>query len=142
MKSTRVKNDLNSTNSALDNEKRLREEFQDKANRLEMTLKGKINDIKNMNNEIINLNTNIDNYNKDKLKINNDINKYKEHIMFLTETNQKLINELESMCERDQQLKQILSQGDEINDFLNKTRNDIDNALNNLEVGLSIQKFD
>lgn len=28
------------------------------------------------------------------------------------------------------------------NDFLNKTRNDIDNALNNLEVGLSIQKFD
>ena len=107
-----------------------------------MTLKGKINDIKNMNNEIINLNTNIDNYNKDKLKTNNDINKYKEHIMFLTETNQKLINELESMSERDQQLKQILSQGDEINDFLNKTRNDIDNALNNLEVGLSIQKFD
>ena len=87
---TRIKNDLNSTNSALDNEKRLREEYQDKANRLELTLKGKMNDIKNMNNEIINLNTTIDSYNKDKLKTNNDINKYKEHIMFLTETNQNI----------------------------------------------------
>ena len=34
----------------------------------------------------------------------------------------------------------ILSQTDEIPDFLNKTRNDIDNALNNLEIGLTSQK--
>ena len=60
--------------------------------------------------------------------------------MFLTETNQKLINELESISERDQQLKMLLVQGDEIPEFLNKTRNDIDNALNDLEIGLTIQK--
>ena len=59
--------------------------------------------------------------------------------MFLTETNQKLINELEAIADRDQQLKMIIAQGDEIPDFLNKTRNDIDNALNNLEMGLTIQ---
>ena len=34
----------------------------------------------------------------------------------------------------------ILSQGNDIPDFLDKTRNDIDNALNNLEIGLTIQK--
>ena len=60
--------------------------------------------------------------------------------MFLTETNQKLINELENISERDNQLKMILSQGDDLPDFLNKTRNDIDNALNNLEIGLTVQK--
>jgi septation ring formation regulator EzrA len=72
--------------------------------------------------------------------MNKEIEKYKAHIMFLTETNQKLINELEAVSERDNQLKMILSQTDEIPDFLNKTRNDIDNALNNLEIGLTSQK--
>ena len=137
-----LKNDNISLNNNLANERRLREEFQDKTNRLELALKGKVNDIKNMNNEMIHLNSSIDQLKNEKTKTNNEIIKYKEHIMFLTETNQRLINELENVAERDQQLKQILSQGNDIPDFLNKTRNDIDNALNNLEMGLSIQKFD
>ena len=40
----------------------------------------------------------------------------------------------------EQQLKMLLSQGDDIPKFLNETRNDIDNALNTLEMGLTIQK--
>ena len=124
----------------LTNEKRIKEEIQEKANRLEATLKEKMDDIKELNNEIINLNTNIEKLNKDKERTNNEIEKYKTHIMFLTETNQKLINELEAITERDQQLKMLIAQGDEIPDFLNKTRNDIDNALNTLEMGLTIQK--
>ena len=101
-----------------------------------------MNELKDMNNEIINLNTNLEQLNKEKAKTSNDIIKYKEHIMFLTETNQKLINELDEVAERDQQLKQLLTPEEEIPDFLNKIRNDIDNALNNLEIGLTIQKFD
>ena len=136
----KAKNDINSINNILNNEKRMKEEIQEKANRLELSLKEKMDNIKEMNNEIINLNSNIDKLNQDKERTNNEIEKYKEHIMFLTETNQKLINELEAISERDQQLKMIISQGDEIPDFLNKTRNDIDNALNTLEMGLTIQK--
>ena len=120
----------------------MREEYQDKANRLETALTGKMNDVKEMNNEIINLNANIEKLNKEQNKANNDISKYKDHIMFLTETNQKLLNELEALTERDQQLKQLLSQEDDLPDFLNKTRNDIDKALNDLEIGLTAQKFD
>jgi len=124
----------------LNNEKRIKEELQDKANRFELALKEKMNDIKEMTNEIMNLNSNLDNISQDKERMENEIEKYKAHIMFLTETNQKLINELENISERDHQLKMILSQGDDLPDFLNKTRNDIDNALNNLEIGLTVQK--
>ena len=88
----------------------------------------------------MNLNATLDNMNQDKDRLNNENEKYKAHIMFLTETNQKLINELEAISERDHQIKMILSQGNDIPDFLDKTRNDIDNALNNLEIGLTIQK--
>ena len=67
-----------------------------------------------MNNEIMNLNANLDNMNQDKDRLNNENEKYKAHIMFLTETNQKLINELEAISERDHQIKMILSQGNDI----------------------------
>ena len=136
----KTKNDINSLNNMITNEKRFKDEIQEKANQLELTLKEKIDIIKDLNNEIINLNSNIEIFNKDKERSNNEIDKYKAHIMFLTETNQKLINELEAIADRDQQLKILLSQGDEIPDFLNKTRNEIDNALNTLEMGLTNQK--
>ena len=87
-----------------------------------------------------NLNTNLESANQDKERMLNEIDKYKAHIMFLTETNQKLINELEAISERDHQIKMILSQGEDIPDILNKTRSEIDNALNNLEIGLTIPK--
>ena len=57
--------------------------------------------------------------------------------MFLTETNQKLMQELEGVVDRDQKLKAILAKGDHIEDFLIQTRQEIDEALNNLEVSLS-----
>ena len=114
--------------------------MEEKASQLDSTLKEKMDAIKVLNNEIISLNSNFEILNKDKDRTNNEIDKYKAHIMFLTETNQKLINELDTIIERDQQLKMLLSQGDDIPKFLNETRNDIDNALNTLEMGLTIQK--
>ena len=137
---SKAKNDINTINNMLNNEKRIKEELQDKGSRLEMAIKEKMDQIKDMGNDIMNLNANLDNVHQDNERMGKEIEKYKAHIMFLTETNQKLINELEAVCERDNQLKMILSQSDEIPDFLNKTRNDIDNALNNLEIGLTSQK--
>ena len=137
---SKAKNDIVSINNMLSNEKRIKEELQEKSNKLENALKSKNEDIKAMNDELMNLNTNLESANQDKERMLNEIEKYKAHIMFLTETNQKLINELDAISERDHQLKLILSQGDDIPDILNKTRNDIDNALNNLEIGLTIQK--
>jgi hypothetical protein len=90
-----------------------------------------------MNNEIINLNENLEIYRKNKIKCDNDIIKYKEHIMFLTDTNQKLLNELYLVTERDQQLKEALNEEDDIPDFINNIRKDIESALNDLDSGLN-----
>ena len=68
------------------------------------------------------------------MNVNNNINKENNIVVEFSDA------ELDAICERDHQLKMILSQGDDIPDILNKTRNDIDNALNNLEIGLTIQK--
>jgi hypothetical protein len=57
--------------------------------------------------------------------------------MFLTETNQKLLQELEDVVDRDNKIRAQLERGEHIGDFLNQTRQNIDNALNNLEMSLS-----
>ena len=90
-----------------------------------------------MNNDIIILNNNVNKLNNDNKRANNDIDKYKKHIMFLTEINQKLMQELENIVNRDQQLKDVLSKGDHIENVLVQTEQEIDEALNNLEFSLS-----
>ena len=133
-------NDLDNATNQLNVEKRAHAEFEDKANDLDKALKEKLNEIKNMNIEIVSLNENVDRLSQDKFKNNNDIDKYKAHITFLTEIIQKLTNELEEVVERDKKLKIILCQGDKIREVLINNRNDIDAALNNLELSLSGKK--
>ena len=67
-----------------------------------------MNDLKKMSNDIIYLNANLEKLNQDKGKANDDIDKYKSHIMFLTETNQQLLNELEDAYDRYQKILDIL----------------------------------
>ena len=57
--------------------------------------------------------------------------------MFLTETNQKFLQELENVVDRDNKIRAQLEKGEHIDEFLNQTRQNIDNALNNLEMSLS-----
>ncbi len=57
--------------------------------------------------------------------------------MFLTETNQKFLQELENVVDRDNKIRAKLEKGEHIDEFLNQTRQNIDNALNNLEMSLS-----
>ena len=136
-----TKNDLDNATNQLNIEKRAHIEFQEKAQELDATLKDKINEIKAMNADIVSLNENVDRLSQEKFKNNNDIDKYKSHITFLTEIIQKLTNELEEVVERDKKLRIILSTGDKIKDVLENNRNDIDAALNNLELSLSGKKF-
>ena len=119
---TKTKNDLNNTKRLLNVEKKIKEEYQEKSNQFEIELKQRLEEMNEMNNDMINMNENLENFNKYKIQSDNDIKKYKEHIIFLTETNQKLLNELELVNERDQQLKEALNEEDEIPDFI-KTLN-------------------
>ena len=136
----KTKNDLNNIKRNLSIEKQIKEEYQEKAKELEIELKQKIQEINDMNNDMINLNENYEKLKNNKIKDGNDIVKYKEHIMFLTETNQKLMNELDLVTERDQQLKEALAEDDEIPDFINNIRKDIESALNELDAGLNPKK--
>ena len=96
-----------------------------------------MNDLKKMSNDIIYLNANLEKLNQDKGKANDDIDKYKSHIMFLTETNQRLLNELEDAYDRYQKMENILIEGERIPEYLNKNKYEIDMALNNLDSSLS-----
>ena len=96
-----------------------------------------MNDIKKMSNDIIYLNSNFEKLNQEHGKANEDIKKYKEHIMFLTETNQNLIRELENCFERSQKMENILVEGERIPEVLNKTKYEFDMSMNNLENSFS-----
>ena len=96
-----------------------------------------MNDLKKMSNDIIYLNSNFEKLNQEHGKANEDIKKYKEHIMFLTETNQRLLNELEDAYDRYQKMENILIEGERIPEFLNKNKYEINMALNNLDSSLS-----
>ena len=67
-----------------------------------------MNHLKKMSNDITYLNANLEKLNQDKGKVNEDIEKNKSHIMFSTETNQKLLNELEDAYYRYQKMENIL----------------------------------
>ena len=91
-----------------------------------------------MNNDMINMNENMEKISQYNIKLDNDISKYKEHIIFLTEINQKLMEELEQANDKEQQLKEALNQENEnIPDFINDIRKDMDIALKDLELGLN-----
>ena len=132
----RAKNEINSLNSALMKEKRMHEEFEQKSERLEGTVKERLNDIKRLNNDNEELHNLIDKLTIEKNICLSDIDKYKAHIMFLTESNQKLTNELEGVVDRDEKIRAQLQRGERIGSLLAQNRNDIENALNNLEDSL------
>ena len=134
---TKTKNELNNVKRNLSIEKKIKEEYQEKSNEFEIELKQKIQELNEMNNDIINLKENLDIFNQNKIQYENDINKYKEHILFLTKINQQLLNELDLVSERDQQLKDVLTEHDEIPDFINNIKKDMESALNDLEIGLN-----
>ena len=58
----------------LNNEKRIKEELQDKGNRLEMTLKEKMEEIKEMGNDIMNLNANLNGFHQDNERMGKETN--------------------------------------------------------------------
>ena len=125
----RAKNEINSLNSALMKEKRMHEEFEQKSERLEGTVKERLNDIKRLNNDNEELHNLIDKLTIEKNICLSDIDKYKAHIMFLTESNQKLTNELEGVVDRDEKIRAQLQRGERIGSLLAQNRNDIENLL-------------
>ena len=133
---TRAKNEINALNSALMKEKRMHEEFEKKSERLEATVKDRLNDIKRMNNDNEDLHNIIDKLTTEKNVCLSDIEKYQAHIVFLTESNQKLTAELENVLDRDEKIKAQLQRGERVGMVLSQNRNDIENALNSLEEAL------
>ena len=59
--------------------------------------------------------------------------KLRNHIMTLTEQNQNLINEIDSVIEEDEKAKYVLDRKKRISNLLLTNRNTIDQSLNNLD---------
>ena len=76
-------------------------------------------------------------FEKDKIlyeKRNNDdaIESYKNYIIFLTQQNQKLIAEIENVCDQDERMKEQLSRKDRILTLLRNNKNSIEMSLKDL----------
>ena len=90
----------------------------------------KINDLNDKLNTVSALYTQVTNDSKN-FQVKNS--KLKEHIMLLTQQNQKLLGELENVKEQDLRLKTLLSRKDQSAMLLNGVRNCIEQATIRLE---------
>ena len=63
--------------------------------------------------------------------------KLRNHIMILTEQNQNLINEIDSIIDEDEKKLNILNRKDRITSLLMNNRNIIDQSLNDLDEGIN-----
>ena len=110
-----IQSELTNTNSCLMKEKSIR-------NALEKTLETKENEIQTKIQEVKAINTNSNDLRKDidKLVLErdqllNEIEKFKSHIMVLTEANKELMDELDLVIERDEQIRNIIDKENEYN---------------------------
>lgn len=134
----RTKSELSSANNALIKEKGIKEELERKSERLDNMLKDKVNENKKLNNEIENIKSTLDTTSQERNKALSDIEKYTNHIKFLTQTNEQLIKELEGVLDRNNKIKHQLNRNERITSVLSNNRNDLESALNYLEKKISI----
>ena len=69
----------------------------------------------------------------DKTRIQIENEKLKQHIMVLTNENQKLVCEFENIIDEDEKLKQQLGRKDKIVQILRNNKNNIEQSLSSLE---------
>lgn len=128
-----LKNEINSLKISLDKERRFKEQEEKKNYEFERVLRDREKEINCINEEInqyklMNRKTNDD---KTYLQIEND--KLRNHIIILTQQNEKIIAEIENIIEQDDQMKEALMRKDTIVALLNTNKTSIEKSLNNLE---------
>jgi chromosome segregation ATPase len=77
----------------------------------------------------------LDALNGDRQQLTDELEKYKKHILILTEQNDKLANELEEVLDRDMKLRMQLNRTERLEMVIDQNRNILENSLDNLKAG-------
>jgi len=128
-----TRNEANSTGNALQKERNNRQELEKANERLEIIIKEKTNDIKRYNLDLENSRAIGEKLGTDKAQLINETERYKNHIMILTEQNQKLSEELDVISERDERIRQQLNRKEKLSILVNKNKSFVEQSLSNLD---------
>ena len=125
--------DINCTNNNLKKENSIKKELENNNLKLNCAINDRnsaIEKITNENNILKATNTNI---NRDNNCLNSKIEAYKKHILILTDQNEKLSAELESILSRDSQLLYTLGRDSHLRALQHENNNNINCSLNCLK---------
>jgi len=96
-------------------------------------LKERNGEIKRLNNELDLSRVSNEKLNSEKANLIGQIERYKTHIMILTEQNQKLSEELDAITERDERIRQQLNRKEKLGNLVSKNRSYLESSLSNLD---------
>lgn len=126
----KTQNELLTLDNALTKEQKNNNELKYTIQQLNQNIKDKLNEIERLkknHNQIVNENT----------KGLNDIEYYKSHILLLTQLNEKLTTELESVLDNDNKINIVLRQNDYIEGTLRNIKPEPGISINKIEESIS-----
>ena len=100
---------------------------------MENIIQDRERELNRMNNEIDSMKTMNQRITDDKMNGQMENEKLKNHIMVLTQQNQKLIAEIENVIDQDEKMKEQLARKDRIVAVLRNNKMTIEQSLNNLD---------
>ena len=133
MKIDSLQNENENLNLSLNREKMIRNENEKKIEKLSNLINSRELELNQISNEL----ENSKNINKrlidDKTRIQIENEKLKQHIMILTNENQKLVYEFENIIDQDEKMKQQLGRKDKIFSILRNNKTNVEKSLSSLE---------
>lgn len=130
----KTKLELNNSRKEHADEKNQRQEHERSIERYENIIREREKELRNAGMDIENINLLNNKLNEEKGRLTGEVNRLKNHILVLTEQNQKYIEEIEDFVAQDEKIKAQLSmRRDNAQNTLRCGKANLDKSLNNLD---------
>ena len=128
-----MRNDIDGLKNNLLKEKQSRNEEEKRGEQLEGIIQERERELNRLGNDIENMKVMNQRITDDKMNGQIENDKLKNHIMVLTQQNQKLIAEIENILDQDEKMKEQLSRKERIVSLLRNNKSTIEHSLNNID---------
>ena len=128
-----LKNENENLKYSLNREKMIRNESDEKIEKISNLLNSREYELNKVTNDLEQSKISNKILLDDKTRIQIENEKLKQHIMVLTEENQKLICEFENIIEQDEKMKEQLGRKNKIFQILRNNKNNVEKSLSSLE---------
>ena len=127
-----MQNEIRNLKSNLANESQGRADEEKRAQHMENIINDRERELNRLNAECDNLKSIKDQVSQDKMEKDMQNDKLKNHIVLLTQQNQKLIDEIRNVVDQDERMKEQLSRKERILSLLRNNKNSIEMSLKDL----------